>query len=93
MAYVTESISVYLLYTILKSKMHTPASFAGILAFSLINYQAVSGIVTLLNLVPAERANIHQMTAIITLTSVILMIYLARVPKIPGMPKINIPSQ
>jgi heme A synthase len=84
MAYVTASVGTYLIYTILKARMHTPASFAGVLAFSLINYQAISGILTLLHLVPAERANVHQMTAIITLSSVILMVYLARVPiKIP----------
>jgi hypothetical protein len=53
MAYVTASVGTYLLYTILKARMHTPASFAGVLAFSLINYQAVSGILTLLHLVPA----------------------------------------
>lgn len=92
MAYVTEAVSGYLLYLILKNRMHTPASFAGVLAFALINYQAVSGILTLLHLVPAERANIHQMTAIITLSSVILMVYLTRLPRIPGIPKINIPQ-
>lgn len=70
--------------------MHTPASFAGVLAFALINYQAVSGILTLLHLVPPERANVHQMTAIITLSSVILMVYLARVPRLPINVKTNV---
>lgn len=94
MAYVTSSVSLYLMYTVVKNRMHTPASFAGVLTFFLINYQAVSGILTLLHLVPAERANVHQMTAIITLTSVLLMVYLARVPRIPipPIPKINFPS-
>lgn len=92
MAYVTEGVSVYLMYTILKARMHSPASFAGVIAFSLINYQAISGIITLLNLVPPEKANMHQMSAIVTLSSVILMVYLARVPKLPIMPKINFPS-
>lgn len=82
MAYATSSVSIYLLYTILKNRVHSPASFAGVVAFFLINYQAVSGILTLLNLVPAERANVHQMTAIVTLSSVILMVYLSRVPKV-----------
>lgn len=71
------------MFTILKNQMHTPASFAGVLAFFLINYQAVSGILTLLHMVPPEKANVHQMTAIVTITSVILMVYLARVPRIP----------
>lgn len=83
MAYVTSSVSLYLMFTILKNQMHTPASFAGVLAFFLINYQAVSGILTLLHMVPPEKANVHQMTAIVTITSVILMVYLARVPRIP----------
>ena len=88
MAYITQSLSVDLLYTILKHKMHTPSSFAGILVFTLINYQALSGILTLLNLVPRERANMHQMSAIVTLSSVLLMVYLARVPiKLPPPPK------
>lgn len=91
MAYITEAVSIYLMYTILKARMHSPASFAGVLAFSLINYQAISGIITLLNLVPAEKANMHQMSAIITLSSVLLMVYLARVPKLPTIPKLNIP--
>lgn len=90
MAYITSSVSIYLLYTILKNRMHTPASFAGVLAFALINYQAVSGILTLLHLVPPERANVHQMTAIITLSSVILMVYLARVPRLPINVKTNV---
>ena len=84
MAYVTQSVATYVIYTIMKNKMHTPASYAGVVAFTLINYQAISGILTLLNLVPRERANMHQMSAIITLTSVILMVYLTKVPmKLP----------
>ena len=80
----TQSVATYLIYTIMKNKMHTPASYAGVVAFTLINYQAISGILTLLNLVPRERANMHQMSAIITLTSVILMVYLTKVPmKLP----------
>lgn len=80
MAYITSGVGTYLMYTIIRSQMHTPASFAGVLAFTLINYQAISGILTLLNLVPRERANMHQMSAVVTLSSVILMVYLARVP-------------
>ena len=84
MAYVTQSVATYLLYTIIKNRMHTPASFAGVLVFTLINYQAISGILTLLNLVPPERANMHQMSAIVTLSSVILMVFLTKIPiKIP----------
>lgn len=86
MAYITQSVAIYLMYTILKRKVHTPASFAGVLTFFLINYQAVSGIVTLLHLVPPEKANAHQMSAIITLTSALLLVYLARVPKFPITP-------
>lgn len=86
MAYITQSFAIYMMYTILKHKVHTPASFAGVLAFFLINYQAVSGILTLLQLVPAEKANVHQMSAIVTLSSAILMVYLARVPKLPVPP-------
>ena len=56
---------------------------AGIVAFALINYQALSGILTLLNLVPPERANMHQMSAVITLTSVILMVYLSKGKVLP----------
>ena len=73
-------------YTILKHKVHTPASFAGVVTFFLINYQAVSGVLTLLNMVPAERANVHQMSAVITLSSAILMVYLSRMPKFPVAP-------
>ena len=92
MAYITESISIYLLYTVLKNKIHHPASFAGVLAFALINYQAASGIITLLNLVPREKANMHQMTAIITFTSGLLLLYLTRVPRLPiAMPKVTTP--
>jgi cytochrome c oxidase assembly protein subunit 15 len=82
MAYLTEMVSCYLMYIIMKNKVHTPASFAGVVAFVLINYQALSGIITLLSLVPPEKASLHQTTAIVTLSSVMLMVYLARAPKI-----------
>ena len=74
------SASWYLLFKILKSKVGGPATVAGLLAVLMINYQAVSGILVLLNLVPPEKANMHQMTAVLTLTSVLLMCYLAKVP-------------
>jgi hypothetical protein len=45
-------MSIYLLYTIFKYKIPGPATVAGILVFSMINYQALSGILTLLALVP-----------------------------------------
>lgn len=80
MAYVTMSVSWYLLFKILKTKIGGPATVAGLLTVLMINYQAVSGILVLLNLVPPEKANMHQMTAVITLTSVLLMCYLAKVP-------------
>jgi heme A synthase len=83
MAYVTMSVSWFLLYKILRAKIGGPFTVAGLLAVMMINYQAFSGIMTLLNLVPPERANVHQMTAIVTLTSVLLMCYLARVPVPP----------
>lgn len=52
MAYVTESASLYLLYTIMKFKIGGPATVAAMLAVLMVNYQALSGILTLLNLVP-----------------------------------------
>jgi cytochrome c oxidase assembly protein subunit 15 len=52
MAYITQSVSFYLIYNIFKFKIGGPATMAGILAFSMINYQALSGILTLLALVP-----------------------------------------
>lgn len=52
MAYITQSVSMYLIYTIFKHKMPGPATIAGVLVFTMINYQAVSGILTLLALVP-----------------------------------------
>lgn len=52
MAYITQSVSLYLIYTIFKHKIPGPATLAGLLAFSMINYQALSGILTLLALVP-----------------------------------------
>lgn len=80
MAYVTMSVSWWLFFRIMKSRIPGPATVAGLIAVLMINYQAFSGILTLLNLVPKEKANMHQMTAIMTLTSVLLMVYLARVP-------------
>ena len=52
MAYITESASVYLLYTIFKYRVPGPATVAALLAVLMVNYQAFSGIMTLLNLVP-----------------------------------------
>lgn len=52
MAYVTMSISYMLLYKILKAKIGGPFTVAGLIAVMMINYQAFSGILTLLNLVP-----------------------------------------
>lgn len=83
MAYITMSVSWYLFYRIMKTKIGGPATVAGLIAVLMINYQAFSGIITLLNLVPPERANIHQMTAIVTLTTVLLMCYMAKVPPPP----------
>ena len=53
MAYVTMSVSWWLLYRIMKAKIGGPATVAGLLTVVMINYQALSGILTLLNLVPA----------------------------------------
>ncbi len=80
MAYVTMSLSYLLLYRIMKAKIGGPFTVAGMLAVLMINYQAFSGILTLLNLVPKEKANMHQMTAVITLSTVLLMVYMTRVP-------------
>lgn len=80
MAYVTMSLSYLLLYRILKAKIGGPFTVAGLLVVLIINYQAFSGIMTLLNLVPRQKANMHQMTAMITLSSVMLMVYMAKVP-------------
>ena len=80
MAYVTMSVSWLLFYKIMKNKIGGRATVAGLLAVMMINYQAVSGIITLLNLVPPEKANLHQMSGMITLSSVLLMCYFARVP-------------
>jgi heme A synthase len=68
------------MYSLMKHKIHSPGTFAGIVAFTLINYQAVSGILTLLGLVQPEKANMHQMTAIVTMSSAILFVYLCKVP-------------
>lgn len=80
MAYVTMSVSYLLLYRIMKARIGGPFTVAGLLAVLMVNYQAFSGIITLLNLVPKEKANMHQMTAMITLSSVLLMVYLTKVP-------------
>jgi heme a synthase len=80
MAYITCSVSWYLFYRIMRAKIGGPATVAGLVAVAIINYQAVSGILTLLGMVPPERANGHQMTAMLTLTAVLLLCYLAKVP-------------
>ena len=80
MAYITMSVSFYLLYTIFKYKVPGPATFAGIVAFSMINYQAFSGILTLLALVPKEKASKHQASGLLTLSSALLLVYLTKVP-------------
>jgi cytochrome c oxidase assembly protein subunit 15 len=82
MAYLTSAFSLPLLYIILKSRVHCPASYAGLIAFMLVNYQAVSGIITLLNLVPKEKASMHQATAFVTLSAVMLLVYLTKSPKL-----------
>lgn len=74
------SLSYYLIYTIFKHKIPGPATMAGILAFTMINYQALSGILTLLALVPKEKANAHQATALLTLSSALLLVYLTKAP-------------
>lgn len=79
MAYVTMSLSYLLFYRIMKARIGGPFTVAGLLAVLMINYQAFSGIITLLNLVPKEKANMHQMTAMITLSSLLLMVYMSRV--------------
>lgn len=79
-AYLTLSVSWMLLYRVFKARIGGPVTVAALLAGLMINYQAFSGIITLLNLVPPEKANMHQMTAIITLSTVILMCYLAKIP-------------
>lgn len=80
MAYITQSVSFYLLYTIFKYKIPGPFTMAGMLAFTMINYQALSGILTLLALVPKEKANMHQATALLTLSSALLLVYLTKAP-------------
>jgi hypothetical protein len=52
MAYITMSMSYMLLYKIVKTKIGGPFTVAGLIAVMMINYQAFSGIITLLNLVP-----------------------------------------
>lgn len=73
-------MSIYLMYTIFKFKMGGAATTAGLLLFSMVNYQALTGILTLLAGVPKEKANMHQMTALLTLSSALLMVYLTKVP-------------
>jgi heme A synthase len=51
-AYLTITISWMLFYKIFKTRIGGPATVAGLLAGLMINYQALSGILTLLNLVP-----------------------------------------
>jgi len=80
MAYITQSVSLYLIYTIFKYRIPGPVTMAGMLAFTMINYQALSGILTLLALVPKEKANMHQATALLTLSSALLLVYLTKVP-------------
>lgn len=80
MAYITQSVSMYLLYSIFKYKVPGPATLAGVLAFTLVNYQALSGILTLLALVPKEKASMHQATALLTLSSGLLLVYLTKAP-------------
>ena len=84
-AYLTMSISWILIYSIFKARIGGPATVAGLLAGLMINYQAFSGILTLLNLVPREKANMHQMTAIITLSTVLLLCFLSKTPIVPIM--------
>lgn len=52
MAYITQSASMYLLYTISKHRIPGPATIAALVTVMLVNYQALSGILTLLSLVP-----------------------------------------
>ena len=52
MAYVTLSLSWFLFYKILKNKIGGRVTVAGLLAVLMVNYQAISGILTLLELVP-----------------------------------------
>lgn len=80
MAYITQSMSLYLIYNIFKYKMPGPVTLAGVVVFSMINYQALSGILTLLALVPKEKASMHQATALLTMSSALLMVYLAKAP-------------
>jgi len=72
-----------LVYRIFKARIGGPATVAGLLVGLMINYQALSGILTLLNLVPKEKANMHQMTAIVTLSTVLLLCYFSKIPVIP----------
>jgi len=60
--------------------MPGPVTLAGVVVFSMINYQALSGILTLLALVPKEKASMHQATALLTMSSALLMVYLAKAP-------------
>lgn len=75
LAYLTTSVSLGLLYKLVVQFGILPPAvkWAGLVAVGMVNYQAVSGILTLLNLVPPEKANMHQMTAIMTLSSALLL--------------------
>lgn len=78
MAYVTQSLSFYLFYTVFKHRVGGVATVAALIAGLMINYQALNGILMLLQLVPKEKANIHQMTAIITFSTVLMMVFLTK---------------
>lgn len=78
MAYITVLVSWRVLYVVMKSRIGGMATVAALLAVSLVNYQALSGIITLLGLAERKKASMHQMTAMVTFTSVLLMIFLAR---------------
>ena len=83
MAYITMSLSYFLLFRIIRARIPGRATVAGLVAITMINYQALSGILVLLNLVPRNKANQHQMTAVMTLTTVLLMVYLTKMPPLP----------
>ncbi len=58
-AYATELMSLVLLRSIFKGRMGGPVTVAGLLVAVMVNYQAISGIFMLLDLVPREKASIH----------------------------------
>ena len=53
MAYITCMVSWLLIAKVFRAKIGGRATVAALVAGLMINYQAVSGILTLLNLVPA----------------------------------------